>query len=179
VADAIVTLVSDASNTGKKVDVSELTVGANTVERQRNCIGDPTSATGLMAVKAASTPAALTDCAAVVTLSPNSAVAKFKARDLNDTQVNVKGTPGTLFGVQIINRSGADCFVQVFDAAAGVTLGTEDPVMEFHVPAGQSLYPPLPGRGIAFATGIRVASTTGEKGATGSAAGVQFFAQYV
>lgn len=47
-ADAIVQLATDG--TGKKVDTSEITVGANTVERQRINISDPTAAAGLAAV---------------------------------------------------------------------------------------------------------------------------------
>jgi hypothetical protein len=38
------------NSTGLKVDTSELTVGANTVERQRVVIGDPTVAAGLVTV---------------------------------------------------------------------------------------------------------------------------------
>lgn len=39
-------------STGKKIDTSELTVGANTVERQRIVIGDDSSAAGLAPVDA-------------------------------------------------------------------------------------------------------------------------------
>ena len=47
-ADQYVQLNPDGS--GKKIDTSELTVGANTVERQRVVLGDPTSASGLAEV---------------------------------------------------------------------------------------------------------------------------------
>lgn len=49
-ADAIVQLVTDSANTGKDVDCSSLTVGANTTYRQRINIADPTGATGLASV---------------------------------------------------------------------------------------------------------------------------------
>jgi hypothetical protein len=178
-ADANVRLVSDAANTGKYVDVSELTVGATTVERQRVNLADPTSATAIMAVKAASTAAALTDPAAVVSLSPNSPVTRAKFRDLDDApQAAIKASAGVLFGVQVINTTGASAYLQIFNAAADVTLGTEEPVMEFLVEAGK-MVTWWADRGVAFATGIRAASTTTEKGSTGSAAGVMLFAQYV
>ena len=63
-ADGIVQLQADS--TGKKVDTSELTVGANTVERQRINIADPASAAAIAAVKAGSTPATAADAALVV-----------------------------------------------------------------------------------------------------------------
>lgn len=43
-------LVTDAANTGKKVDTSELTVGANVVERQNVCLADPTTAAAVLNV---------------------------------------------------------------------------------------------------------------------------------
>ena len=63
-----------ADSTGKKIDTSELTVGANTVERQRIVVGDPTSATALAAVKAGSTAAVAGDPALVVAVSPNNTI---------------------------------------------------------------------------------------------------------
>lgn len=48
--DQYVGLQPDSS--GKKIDTSELTVGANTVERQRIVVADPSVATGLAAVTA-------------------------------------------------------------------------------------------------------------------------------
>lgn len=49
-ADGIVQVAPDS--TGKKVDTSELSVGGNTVERQRIVVADPTGATNLAAVTA-------------------------------------------------------------------------------------------------------------------------------
>lgn len=48
-ADGIVQLPADS--TGKKVDTSELTVGANTVERERVNLADPTTAAAVAGVK--------------------------------------------------------------------------------------------------------------------------------
>src|SRR6266581_3950741 len=50
-ADGFVQVAPDS--TGKKIDNSEITVGANTVERQRVNIADPTSATQIATVSAA------------------------------------------------------------------------------------------------------------------------------
>ena len=71
-SDQVVQLAQDG--TGKKVDVSELTVGANPVERQRINIADPTNATSIAAVKAASTAAVASDPALVVAVSPNNTI---------------------------------------------------------------------------------------------------------
>lgn len=65
-ASNYVQLVTDASNTGKKIDTVELTVSANTVERQVVVLGDPSGASSIAAVKAASTLAQTTDPALVV-----------------------------------------------------------------------------------------------------------------
>jgi hypothetical protein len=46
--DGLVQIAPDS--TGKKVDTSEITVGSNTVERQRVVLSDPASATGLVNV---------------------------------------------------------------------------------------------------------------------------------
>lgn len=50
-ADAFVQLPDDAANTGKKTDTESITVGANTVHRQRNLVADPVTAAGLARVK--------------------------------------------------------------------------------------------------------------------------------
>ncbi len=50
-ADGVIQVAPDS--TGKKVDTSELTVNAQTVERQRVVLADPTSPTGLAPVTAA------------------------------------------------------------------------------------------------------------------------------
>jgi hypothetical protein len=49
-ADSIVKLVDDTSNTGSKVDLSSLTVGSNTALRQRINIADPATAAAIAGV---------------------------------------------------------------------------------------------------------------------------------
>jgi hypothetical protein len=73
--DGIVQVAVDS--TGKKIDTSEITVGANTVERQRVVIGDPTLATQLLDITAAG--------AARVDLAPNA---------LGRMRANTFRTPG-------------------------------------------------------------------------------------
>jgi hypothetical protein len=82
--DGLVQVAADS--TGKKIDTSELTVGANTVERQRVVIADSTTATSLATVKAASTAAVATDPALVVAVSPNNTVGVTQATLTKGTQ---------------------------------------------------------------------------------------------
>ena len=84
-ADGVIQVAPDS--TGKMVDVSELTVGSNTVERQRVVIGDPTTATSLADVTQPSTAAQATDCGLVVAVSPNSHV------PLLDAESTLSGGP--------------------------------------------------------------------------------------
>lgn len=90
----------------------------------------------------------------------------------------IKGTAGSLFGIQVLNTTAAAAYVQIHNVAAP-TLGTTTPVLELLVPAGGSATLFLGDRGVALAgTAIAVASTTAEAGAVVSAAGVMVFAQY-
>ena len=84
----------------------------------------------------------------------------------------------TLMGLSIVNNQAAVIFVQLFNAlVANVTLGTTVPDYEFSVAASTSVVVALPACGIRFGLGITAGSTTTEKGATPSAAGVQVFYQ--
>ena len=81
-----------------------------------------------------------------------------------------------LYGLTVTNAQAAVIFIQLFDALlASVTLGTTVPDWEFSIAASTSLAVPLPANGIVFHSGLVAGSTTGEKGATPSAAGVQAF----
>ncbi len=68
-ADAVVILPDDSSNTGKKTDTSSLTVSAQTVHRQRNNLADPTVAAAIAKVLAALP--ALADYGLVVRQAPS------------------------------------------------------------------------------------------------------------
>lgn len=69
-ADSFIQMPPDS--TGKLLDTSSLTVGGNTVQRERMVIADPTTATSLASVKAGNTAVAAGDPALAVSLSPNS-----------------------------------------------------------------------------------------------------------
>lgn len=89
--DAIVTLPDDSANAGKKLDESSLTVGANTVVRQRIVIADPTTAASIAAVKAASTAPAATDPALVIAINPGGNLTKL-TDGTNTTAVKAAST---------------------------------------------------------------------------------------
>lgn len=89
--DAIVTLPDDSANTGKKLDESSLTVGANTTLRQRIVIADPTTAASIAAVKAASTAPAATDPALVIAINPGGNLTKL-TDGTNTTAVKAAST---------------------------------------------------------------------------------------
>ena len=99
---------------------------------------------------------------------------KVNVRDLTGA-TDVVLAPVTLYSVSIVNNQGAAIFVQLFDTVGAVTLGTTNPDWEFSVAASSSVSVNLNATGLFFKTGLRAASTTTEKGATPSAAGVQVF----
>ena len=104
---------------------------------------------------------------------------KFKARDLG-ALVLVKSVAGQIYGIQIIT-AGVAAFVQIFDAkqTADVTLGTTTPDLEVQCPINATTTITWGNEdGVRFDQGIVIASTTAEKGAVASAAGVQAFLQY-
>lgn len=102
----------------------------------------------------------------------------FKFRDLGSLQT-IKGSAGTLFAVHIENNQAAAAWIQIFNVISGsVTLGTTTPDSEKLVAANSSADVVLPAHGAPFGTAMTIASTTAEKGATPSAAGVQAFGVY-
>lgn len=174
-ADGTVRLYPDS--TGKIIDTSELTVGANTVERQRVAIADPANATGVANVGTPGVDPGGSAQGLIVVKRPGQ---KGKFRNLAATVQAVKASAGTLYGILVINTSGATCYVQVFDlATGGVTLGTTTPDLEFLLATASVQFFALGENGIAFGTAISIASTTTEGGLTGSAAGVQVMPVYI
>lgn len=107
-------------------------------------------------------------------LAPNEPLA---LRDLGAVASVRSSIALVLNGLSIVNAQAAVIFVQLFDVATAgaVTLGTTVPTYEFSVPASTSVVVPLPQGGIKFRNGLQAASSTAEKGATPSAAGVQVF----
>jgi hypothetical protein len=98
-------------------------------------------------------------------------------RDLAATVTRVGPARGVvLYSVQIVNNQAAAIFIQLFNVSAlgQVTLATTNPDKEINVAASASKEVFFPG-GAWFPKGLFAASTTTEKGLTGSAAGVQVF----
>jgi len=115
-----------------------------------------------------------------VTASASSATFHSYESSLNATPVLVFSGRGNLYGFLIEENSGADIFVQVFDAASAgaVTVGTTTPVFTFRIKADQAL-----GKDVNdspykfFKNGCVVAVTTTRTGAVapGTAASGQFW----
>lgn len=95
-------------------------------------------------------------------------------RDLGATVV-IAAVPIDVMIVNVVNNQAAIAWIQMFDTIGAVTLGTTTPDFEFQVGANLTLALPLSASGLHFTYGLKIASTTGEKGATPSAAGVQAF----
>lgn len=103
----------------------------------------------------------------------------FKLRDLAGTVTRVGPARGVVvYSLSVVNNTAATAFIQIFNVAANtsVALGTTNPDKEFQVAANATLVLPMSAVGEWFPLGCFAASTTAERGNTGSAAGVQFFA---
>jgi len=83
--------------------------------------------------------------------------------------------PANIKWVVVLNSTAATCFVQLFNAISGITLGTTTPDLEIEVGAGLMVSIPFPVDGCAFEVGISAASTTAEGGSVASASGVEVF----
>ena len=101
-----------------------------------------------------------------------------KIRDLG-AAVLVAAGPTVLKGISVVNTIAASQFIQLFNAGsvAAVTLGTTNPDYELQVSASSFGGRELTVDGGQFPTGLVIASTTGEKGATPSGAGVEVFVE--
>lgn len=111
--------------------------------------------------------------------TPSGGATQARLRNLAGTPTAVKTSAGTLYGLHVLNTTGAAAYVQLFDVATGsVTPGTMQPITQFLAPANSDTMMPLPAVGLAFATAITAISTTASEGGTGSATGVMAYAAY-
>ena len=90
----------------------------------------------------------------------------FRSIDLDETEEEVKATAGTVYGVWATNTATTTRFLKFFNAtAANVAVGTTTPVITIALPGNAtddiSASFNVGGLGIAFATAITVAATTG------------------
>ena len=89
----------------------------------------------------------------------------FRSLDLDESEEEVKGSAGTVYGVWFSNTATATRFLKFYNAtAASVTVGTTTPVLTLALPGNTS--DDVSGvfsnpQGIAFSTAITVAATTG------------------
>jgi hypothetical protein len=121
---------------------------------------------GLAATKAASTAAAATDIASVVSLSPNSPITLPTATTSSiinsaatTNATSVKASAGTVYSVTASNTGAAAAFVKLYNLATAPTVGTSTIAITISVPAGGTVNLPFGTSGARFATGIGLAIT--------------------
>lgn len=90
----------------------------------------------------------------------------FRSLDLDESEEEVKGTAGVVYGVWVSNTATSTRYLKFYDAtAASVTVGTTTPVITIPIPGNTSDDVSgsfnVGGLGIGFATAITVAATTG------------------
>ena len=111
-------------------------------------------------IKAASTAAAATDTAMVVSLSPNSPVTlgtptAFSLSSAATTNAtSVKATAGTVFQIVASNVGTAAAFLKIFNLATAPTVGTSVPFLTVPIPASGVVSVPFGALGMRFGTGI-------------------------
>jgi hypothetical protein len=90
----------------------------------------------------------------------------FLANGLSTTVVTVKASAGELGAYHCLNPNATAAYIQIFDTAGAVTLGSNSPVLSLGLPAsdGGNVEWTM---GVHFANAIKVAATTT---ATGNAA---------
>lgn len=85
----------------------------------------------------------------------------FRSIDLDETEEEVKGSAGQLYGWFIHNKASTTTYVKIYnDTAANVSVGTTTPVLTIPMPANSSANMIFP-IGVAFSTAITAAATTG------------------
>lgn len=98
---------------------------------------------------------------------------------LTNTVIYVKKGAANLYGMDLVNTGGSDAWVQFFDAAAGVTLGTTIPKMSKWVPKGGSWEQTFADeRKISFANGLAIAAATTSTGSTAPGTGINANLEY-
>lgn len=95
------------------------------------------------------------------TASANGGTTIFRSIDLDETEEEVKGTAGVVYGYYFFNAAASVRYLKLYNAtAASVTVGTTTPVMTIPMPAGAGANVGFT-YGIGFATAICAAATTG------------------
>lgn len=85
----------------------------------------------------------------------------YRSLDLDETEEQVKATPGQVYGYYFYNASAGVRHLKLYDAtAANVTVGTTTPKGTFPLPAGAAANVGF-AHPIQFSTAITIAATTG------------------
>ncbi len=85
----------------------------------------------------------------------------FRSLDLDETEEEIKGTAGRLYGYYFANLADSVRFLKLYNAtAASVTVGSTTPLLTLPFPAGGVGHIEFP-HGIPFSTAITAAATTG------------------
>lgn len=85
------------------------------------------------------------------------------------TKAEVKGAPGFLHAIHVVNTTAATAYLQIHDKlAANTTIGTDVPVMCVRLAANATVTIPLE-MPLQFKNGITIAGTTTAGGAVGAA----------
>lgn len=90
----------------------------------------------------------------------------FRSLDMDETEEEVKATPGCLYKLRITNRTTSVRYVKLYnDTAANVTVGTTTPMDTIPIPSNASDYTVLTesfgGIGLTFSVALCIAATTG------------------
>ena len=90
----------------------------------------------------------------------------YRSLDLDESEEEVKGTAGTVYGVWVSNTATSTRFLKFYNAtAASVTVGSTTPVITIAIPGNTSddisAAFNVGGLGIKFDTAITIAATTG------------------
>ncbi len=174
-ADAVVQVAPDS--TGHKIDVTDLTVGANTVARQRINVADPSTAAALAAVKNANPASgdygvvvreanlgqqskAGSSSVAFASDEGAASTARLTSSAASNNAISVKASAGRVFGVQGYNASGAPRRLKLYDKAGAPAPATDAPRKVLLLPAGAAFAYDFPA-GLYFATGIAYAIVAG------------------
>lgn len=144
---------------GITIDPGQITIGAFELK------DDLTDTRATVTTVAATT---LTDPGVVAVLPQLLARTPYLNTALSNTAQSVKGSSGILGGAHITNPNDAVAYVQCYDTAGAVVVGTTTPTFVFEIPAmgGYDLWD-IPG--IAFTAGLKIAATTTAEGGTAPA----------
>lgn len=155
-ADQFLQLATDALNTGKKLDLEELAVGSNTVERERHQLAGR-GAAEITDVKNADP---LRSLYGAVVRPIKSQSTPYRNINLGIAGQMVKASPGSLRSIWAmnLNTGGLLRFLKVYDKATA-SASTDTPIMT--IPLMPGVPTPLNFDECAFALGCSVRACTG------------------